>query len=186
MADSSKAPEKGKRTTPAKPHATFPLFAHQTGRWAKKVRGRIRFYGRWGRSVGGKIIPVDDVNSSAATAQLEFDRCWPYHSQGREAPEIDDGDFLTIRDLANKFLANKKSRLDSGELSRQSFDDYFRTCQTLVDSFGAPRRVDDLTRRLKRLDRRARRTGNLDRSRANGLRKRIRDANAEGSLDCFH
>jgi len=32
---------------PAKPSAGFPLFAHATGRWAKKIRGRFVYFGPW-------------------------------------------------------------------------------------------------------------------------------------------
>lgn len=32
---------------PSKPYSGFPLFAHATGRWAKKIRGRFVFFGPW-------------------------------------------------------------------------------------------------------------------------------------------
>lgn len=144
VADSNKAPEKGKCTVPAKPYPDFPLFAHQTGRWAKKIRKQMRFYGRWGRMSGGIVVPVDDVQDSANKALAEFQRCYPYHSDGREAPNIDEADYLTLKELVNKFLLNKKNRMESRELSSQSFDDYFRTCDTLIEKFGRSRRVDDL------------------------------------------
>ena len=32
---------------PAKPFADFPLFAHNTGRWAKKIKGKVRYFGSW-------------------------------------------------------------------------------------------------------------------------------------------
>ncbi|WP_010583089.1 tyrosine-type recombinase/integrase [Schlesneria paludicola] len=145
MADNSKAPAKGKPNLPAKPYADFPLFAHQTGRWAKKVRQKLRFYGRWGRTVSGEVIPVEDGEKAASDALAEFQRCWPYHSQGREAPDTDDGAFLTLRALANRFLGAKESRVESGELSRTSFEDYYRTCEMLISHFGRQRRVDALT-----------------------------------------
>ncbi len=145
MADSTKARKSRKPKTPEKPWPDFPLWAHQSGRWGRKFgKTKFRFYGRWGRKVGGVIVLVDDIEASAAEALKEYQRCWPYHSQGQDAPDEDAGETYTVADLANDFLADKKSLTDSGELSAHSFSEYYRTCAVLVQEFGKTRRVDNL------------------------------------------
>jgi integrase len=46
--------------------------------------------------------------------------------------------------LCNSFLTSKKNKLESDELSPQSFANYFASCTRLIKHFGPDRRVDDL------------------------------------------
>lgn len=115
-------------TKPSKPYDGFPLFAHATGRWAKKIRGKLHYFGRW--DDGGEVA-LDRYEQEA-----------PYLHAGRAVPVNLDG--LTVRDLCNHFLTAKKRALDTGDLHERSFTDYHRACDRLVDSFGADRLVDTL------------------------------------------
>lgn len=130
---------------PEKPHAGFPLFPHVTGRWARKVKGRLHYFGRWGVKRGVNIVPVEDVDASAAAALAEFNRQWPYLQAGRTPPPADAPAGSTMRDVCNAFLTEKTHAVESGELSAHSLSEYHRTCERLIAHFGRERRVDDLS-----------------------------------------
>lgn len=59
-------------------------------------------------------------------------------------PRVNRNEGLTVHDLANRFLAAKKSRVATGELSNRSFLDYHATCARILDCFGKTRLVSDL------------------------------------------
>ena len=114
------------KTKPSKPYPDFPLFAHATGRWAKKIRGRLVYFGPWA-----------DADAALAKYQLQRDDLYA----GR-TPRDTDG--LTIRDLVNHFLTAKERQVEAGELKLKSFADYHACCARLVDAFGKSRVVDDI------------------------------------------
>lgn len=39
---------KSTRTQPEKPSPDFPLYARNSRKWAKKIRGKIYYFGSWG------------------------------------------------------------------------------------------------------------------------------------------
>lgn len=141
MAKFTKSHKSGK---PEKPYPTFPLYAHNSGRWAKKILGKTLFFGHWGRKQGNVVVQVDEIQASAREAQKEFDRQWPYLSEGRTAPLVESGEGITVAELCNKFLNSKLLLVESDELSLHSFSEYHRSCSKLIEALGENRRVDQL------------------------------------------
>jgi integrase len=118
----------GKPARPAKPSPDFPLFPHQTGRWAKKIRGKMYYFGPWGDPEGA-------LKSYEAQAEA-------LHAGRQPRPDAADG--CTVKQLANAFLNHKQALVDAGELASRTFDDYKEITDLLVARFGKGRRVDDL------------------------------------------
>ncbi|MCA9246664.1 MAG: tyrosine-type recombinase/integrase [Planctomycetales bacterium] len=114
----------------SKPRRDFPLFPHQTGRWAKKVRGKLHYFGSTATDPKGKAALetwLDQRDDLLA---------------GRTPRVAADG--LTLRDLCNRFLTVKEQLRDSGEIKNTTFLDYHATCDRLIEHFGKNRLVVDL------------------------------------------
>jgi integrase len=112
---------------PAKPYPDFPLFPHATRRWAKKIRGKTRYFGSW-----------DDWETALNLFQDQREDLYA----GRTPRANREG--LTVRDLANRFMTAKEIQRDAGDITPRTLADYMTTCKGIVDSFGKERFVDDL------------------------------------------
>ncbi len=112
---------------PAKPYSGFPLFPHATRRWAKKIRGRMHYFGPW-----------EDPDGAL---QKYLDQKDALH---RGLTPADTSDGPTVFLLCGKFLTTKKRLLEADELSVHSYTDYAKACKRLVHVFGKTRLVADL------------------------------------------
>ena len=121
----------GKTTAckPSKPYKDFPLYAHATKRWAKKIKGRTHFFGHW-----------DDWQGALERFQYEND----YLQQGKTPPPRDQT-ALTVGELVNMMLEHREAKVDSGELAARTFNDYKATGKLLVAEFGRHTTVESLT-----------------------------------------
>src|SRR5262249_24176944 len=53
-------------------------------------------------------------------------------------------DGLTVRDLCNKFLTNKRHHLDTHEITARTWKEYYAACSWIIKAFGLTRLVEDL------------------------------------------
>ncbi|HWB11553.1 MAG TPA: hypothetical protein VG826_20145 [Pirellulales bacterium] len=110
------------------------MFPHPSGKWAKKVRGKVYYFGRWDSSDGQTKWEAALATYDAKIADIVAGR-----------PPRTSGDGLVLRDLVNRFLTTKKNLVDNNELTTRSFADYHQCCARLIDAFGKHRLVSDLT-----------------------------------------
>ncbi len=116
---------------PEKPRRDFPLFPHATNRWAKKVRGKLRYFGS---------VSADPTGQAALAKWLDQKDDL---LAGRE-PRANTPEGTRLRDLCNAFLSHKKALWEAGELCQRTFGEYFNTCDRLVKAFGRDRPIDNL------------------------------------------
>jgi len=116
-----------KSAKPSKPSPDFPLFAHSAGVWAKKIRGKLHYFGPWSDSEGALSrynAQKDDLLA------------------GRKPRADSDG--TTVKELCNIFLDHKENLVHSGEVALRTWQDYKAACDLLVHHFGKGHCIDDL------------------------------------------
>jgi integrase len=111
---------------PPKPYPDFPLTAHPTKRWCKKIRGKLHYFGSWDDPHGALkkyLEQRDDLHAGRTPRQTEG---------------------FTVRDLCNRFMTAKKHALDIRELSPRTFSENFRVCEHICRVFGKDTLVESL------------------------------------------
>jgi integrase len=101
----------------------FPLFRHQRGHWAKKVLGKMRYFGR---------IDADPDGQKALERWLyEKD----YLLAGVDPPEKGTT-YTSLKDISNAWFNAKLALLRSGDLAQRTIDEYRDTCEFLLKQLG--------------------------------------------------
>ncbi len=109
----------------SKPYPDFPLYLHRTGQWSKKIRGRTFYFGCDADAALTKYLDQRDDLMAGRTPRVQ-------------------GGGLTVAGLVNRFLTQKKSLVDSGELSPLTFQGHYIVGERLCAAFGKTRLVSDL------------------------------------------
>ncbi|MFN9540923.1 MAG: hypothetical protein ACK6A8_16960, partial [Planctomycetota bacterium] len=101
-------PHSTPRKKPAKPHPDFPLFPHAGGVWARKIRGKLHYFGSWNDPDGALAHYLEVKDDLIA---------------GRR-PRPRGSDELTVENLCDLFLASRERLRDTGELAAETYADY--------------------------------------------------------------
>lgn len=126
MGDSTRKPSSSK---PEKPFPEFPLFPHATKRWAKKIKGRLHYFGPW-----------DNWQAAYELYQYEY----PWRIQGKTPPPRNP-EAVTVEYLVNSFLEQRDTLVQSGELSKQTWLDYRVVGTELIEQLGRYTDIEHLT-----------------------------------------
>jgi integrase len=97
------------------------------GYWAKKIRGRIVYFGPW-----------EDPDAALDKYREQREDLHAGRTP-RRAHEV-----LTVKEAVNAFLNEKKARLEAGEIGQRTWDQYKEATDKILETFGSRRRVADL------------------------------------------
>jgi hypothetical protein len=112
---------------PNKPYPDFPLFPHAAKQWAKKIRGKLHYFGPWADPDGALARYSEQKDALHAGRTLRPD------------PET-----LTVKDAGNAFLNHKKALLDAGKLAPLTWVKDKTAAELVVSAFGKKRLAADL------------------------------------------
>lgn len=112
---------------PAKPYPDFPLYAHAVGQWAKKIRGKLYYFGPW--------------RDPQAALDKYLDERDDLHA-GRTPRAKVEG--VTLREVLFAFLESKERLCQSGEITPRTFAEHRAVAALLVGAFGENRLVLDI------------------------------------------
>lgn len=107
---------------PSIPYPDFPLFAHASGQWAKKIRGKLYYFGVWD-------------NPQAALEKFTIERDGLYAGRGRQTVTT-PANYTTVGSLIKSFLAVKESKLGTDDLTETSYKEYVTTCEVIKRNLG--------------------------------------------------
>ena len=110
---------------PAKPHSDYPLFAHASGQWAKKVNRKLHYFGVWA-----------DPQAALQKYLKEKD----YLLAGQVPPVK----ATKLADILNAFLGVKQRAIETDELTQQTYVDYEAVCDTIAKTIGKRRTIESI------------------------------------------
>lgn len=143
-ANSTRLRRRRKTERPDKPkgYKDFPLYAHPLGYWAKKINGKLYYFGRWGRIRNGKM--VHEAYEAGWRAALDLFRLQRDDLFAGRTPQSKSATELTVKSMCDQFLTAKSRKVDSGELAKRTLVEYTEFCQRMADEFGKSRHVSSL------------------------------------------
>ena len=128
---------------PPKPYADFSLSPHASGAWQKKIKGRLFYFGWWGRQVNGKLerLPGDDWWKPALELyQAPREDIYAGRSPRKQGSQGD----VTLERLCNEFLWAKQRKLEAGEITQQTFFRHRAITGLIIGQLGKEQAVDEL------------------------------------------
>lgn len=110
---------------PLKPRHDFPLFAHGCGQWAKKIRGKMRYFGPWGDPKGAQERLRAFIADDAA---------------GRVAIPVNNDQ--PFRNVVDAYITARHEHLKAGKITLRHYADMARVTKILAGQIDLTRPVN--------------------------------------------
>ena len=114
-------------TKPEKPYSEFPLFFHGSGRYAKKILGRLHYFGRWAEP---HTISWQDALKLYSKAADDL------HAGKKSKASQEEESSPTVRYICDEYVDYLEAQVATGELAPQTLMGYRRAVDMLVDELG--------------------------------------------------
>src|SRR5262245_3243669 len=106
---------------PERPEGS-PLFWVRDGRPTEMIDGRHIFHGRWAKKIRGRLVYFGRGSHDDALA--DYNRQKTELHSGRKPRAADASGALTVHQLCTKFGIAKNDQYENGELSLRSLKEY--------------------------------------------------------------
>lgn len=116
---------------PKKPHKDFPLFPHATKRWAKKVRGKLYYFGSW-------------KDGPQAALEKWLEQKDDLLAGRKPRPRI-GGNGLSIEDACNHYLDHIEEQVKKKKLTLHWYQDVRLTCRLIKETIGGHWSIESLS-----------------------------------------
>ncbi|MEN6407632.1 MAG: hypothetical protein ABFC77_14320 [Thermoguttaceae bacterium] len=103
---------------PGKPYPGFPLFPHQNGQWAKKVRGKLHYFGPWADHQAALARYLTERNDLEAGRSTRV--------------STTPNDTITVGQMVGLYLDAKKLKVASGEMGEATWKVYESFCVRML------------------------------------------------------
>ena len=117
------------KNKPKKPSKGFPLYAHPNGQWCKTLKGQKHYFGTW------------DDPQSALKAWKEFEA---KHVLGMQPKNAANSGGASLVDMVTGFLDDKQQKVDRGNLSPRTLNQYVIAGRWLVEGVGRHRLIETI------------------------------------------
>jgi hypothetical protein len=121
-------PAKKERVKPDKPYKDFPLFPHDGKQWAKKIRGKLHYFGSWDNPMAARDKWLREKDDLLA---------------GR-TPRAHDPNAMTVKQLCDLFCESKEGKVATGEITQRTFEDYKISAKEVAKHLGKSAAVEQL------------------------------------------